>query len=104
MIAVPADRSTRMLSAAVLALLSLIPLFLVWLAGSGNPFTPAGYVGYLTKGALFGQTRFYGTQRGPDVAGPRLDDRCHQCQRDALHVHRELREGRRGVESRQPED
>jgi regulator of protease activity HflC (stomatin/prohibitin superfamily) len=41
----------------------------VWLAGSANPFTPAGYVGYLTKGAVFGQSRFYGTQRGPTSAG-----------------------------------
>jgi regulator of protease activity HflC (stomatin/prohibitin superfamily) len=40
-----------------------------WLAGSSNPFTPAGYVGYLTKGAIFGQSRFYGTQRGPTSAG-----------------------------------
>jgi regulator of protease activity HflC (stomatin/prohibitin superfamily) len=41
----------------------------VWLAGSSNPFTPAGYVGYLTKGAVFGKSRFYGTQRGPTSAG-----------------------------------
>ncbi len=41
----------------------------VWLAGSANPFTPAGYVGYLTKGAVFGQSRFYGVQRGPTSPG-----------------------------------
>src|SRR5262245_36853434 len=41
----------------------------VWFAGSANPFTPAGYVGYLTKGAVFGQSRFYGTQRGPISPG-----------------------------------
>ena len=41
----------------------------VWLMGSGNPFTPAGYVGYLTKGAVLGQARFYGVQRGPTSPG-----------------------------------
>ena len=42
---------------------------LVWLVGSSNPFTPAGYVGYLTKGSVFGQSRFIGTQRGPTSPG-----------------------------------
>lgn len=42
---------------------------LVWLLGSSNPVTPAGYVGYLTKGAVFGKARFYGTQHGPTSAG-----------------------------------
>ena len=41
----------------------------VWLLGSRNPFTPAGYVGYLTKGAVVGKTRFYGVQRGPVSPG-----------------------------------
>ena len=41
---------------------------LVWLVGSSNPFTPAGYVGYLTKGALFAQSRYIGTQRGSRTA------------------------------------
>jgi regulator of protease activity HflC (stomatin/prohibitin superfamily) len=41
----------------------------VWLIGSSNPFTPAGYVGYLTKGAVIGHSRFYGVQRGPTSAG-----------------------------------
>ena len=43
----------------------------VWLLGSHNPYTPAGYVGYLTKGAVFGQSRFYGVQRGPTSPGRR---------------------------------
>ena len=53
------------------AFASLIPGFvlLVWLIGSRNPFTPAGYVGYLTKGAVFGRSTFYGVQRGPTSAG-----------------------------------
>jgi regulator of protease activity HflC (stomatin/prohibitin superfamily) len=42
---------------------------LVWLVGSSNPFTPAGYVGYLTKGSVFGQSRYIGTQRGPTSPG-----------------------------------
>ena len=41
----------------------------LWLLGSRNPYTPAGYVGYLTKGAVFGQAQFYGVQRGPISAG-----------------------------------
>jgi regulator of protease activity HflC (stomatin/prohibitin superfamily) len=41
----------------------------IWLMGSRNPYTPAGYVGYLTKGAFFGHSRFYGVQRGPTSAG-----------------------------------
>jgi regulator of protease activity HflC (stomatin/prohibitin superfamily) len=41
----------------------------VWLLGSSNPFTGAGYVGYLTKGAVFGRSIFYGTQKGPTSAG-----------------------------------
>jgi regulator of protease activity HflC (stomatin/prohibitin superfamily) len=42
---------------------------IVWVLGSRNPYTPAGYVGYLTKGAVFGKARFYGIQRGPTSAG-----------------------------------
>ena len=41
----------------------------VWLMGSSNPYTPAGYVGHLTKGAFIGQSRFYGVQRGPTSTG-----------------------------------
>jgi len=42
---------------------------LAWFLGSRNPFTPAGYVGYLTKGAVLGKAHFYGIQRGPTSAG-----------------------------------
>jgi len=41
----------------------------IWLLGSSNPYTPAGYVGYLTRGAVFGKSTFYGVQRGPTSAG-----------------------------------
>jgi regulator of protease activity HflC (stomatin/prohibitin superfamily) len=42
---------------------------LVYLVGSSNPVTPAGYVGYLTRGALFGRARFEGLQTGPTSSG-----------------------------------
>ena len=42
---------------------------MIWLLGSRNTYTPAGYVGYLTRGAVFGKSIFYGTQRGPTSAG-----------------------------------
>jgi regulator of protease activity HflC (stomatin/prohibitin superfamily) len=42
---------------------------IIWLVGSHNPYTPAGYVGYLTKGAVFGKSRFYGVQKGPTSPG-----------------------------------
>ena len=47
----------------------LFALFGVWFVGSSNPVTPAGYSGYLTKGAVFGQARFVGVQRGPTSPG-----------------------------------
>ena len=58
--------------ALALAILLIAPIggsLLIWLAGSSNPFTPAGYVGYLTKGSIFGQSRFYAVQRGPTSPG-----------------------------------
>jgi regulator of protease activity HflC (stomatin/prohibitin superfamily) len=52
-----------------LVVLLLLLGALVWWTGARNPFTPAGYVGYLTKGAVFGHSRFFGTQRGPTSPG-----------------------------------
>lgn len=57
------------LAASALVLVILVGATVVWLSGSHNPYTPAGYVGYLTKGAFIGQSRFYGVQRGPTSAG-----------------------------------
>lgn len=34
-----------------------------------NPSTPAGYVGYVTRGAIFGHESFYGLQTGPTSTG-----------------------------------
>ncbi len=55
------------LLAAAAALILLV--MLLWLAGSRNPETPAGYVGYLTQGAVFGKTTFWGLQAGPTSPG-----------------------------------
>ena len=53
--------------AAVVA--GAIAFAVVWSLGSANPFTPAGYVGYLTTGAVMGRSHFYGIQRGPTSPG-----------------------------------
>ena len=47
----------------------LVGAAVIWLLGSSNPYTPAGYVGYLTRGAVFGKSTFYGVQRGPTSPG-----------------------------------
>ena len=56
-------------AAGVAIVLILGMIVIVWSLGSSNPFTPAGYVGYMTKGAVIGQSRFYGIQRGPTSPG-----------------------------------
>jgi regulator of protease activity HflC (stomatin/prohibitin superfamily) len=52
---------------------ALIPLALAgvfaFFLGSSNPVTPAGYVGYLTRGAILGHERFIGLQTGPTSSG-----------------------------------
>ena len=62
------DRLQRGAAGAAVALVIGV-VGIVWLLGASNPFTPAGYVGYLTKGAVIGHSRFYGVQRGPTSAG-----------------------------------
>ena len=62
-------RSLVFRSALALLVLCLGAVSLVWVIGSRNPFTPAGYVGYLTKGAVVGKSRFYGIQKGPTSPG-----------------------------------
>jgi len=56
---------SRLRRSLALVALSLAVLFggVIWLIGSRNPYTPAGYVGYLTRGAVFGKSTFYGIQR-----------------------------------------
>jgi regulator of protease activity HflC (stomatin/prohibitin superfamily) len=47
----------------------VILTFLVWYMGSENPVTQAGYVGYLTRGAVFGKAKYVGLQTGPTSYG-----------------------------------
>ena len=54
---------------AVAALLAAALSTVVWLIGSSNPFTPAGYIGYLTRGSIFGRASFVGVQQGPTSPG-----------------------------------
>lgn len=54
---------------AVVGVCVFVGLFVIWFLGSSNPVTPAGYVGYLTKGAVFGQARYRGLQEGPISPG-----------------------------------
>jgi regulator of protease activity HflC (stomatin/prohibitin superfamily) len=53
----------------IVALLAAAAAAFVWLIGASNPYTPAGYVGYLTRGAVFGRASFVGVQRGPTSPG-----------------------------------
>lgn len=61
--------SRVLFTSAVAVLGVLVGATAIWMAGSSNPSTPAGYVGYLTKSAVFGKARFFGVQRGPVSAG-----------------------------------
>ena len=60
---------TTRLAGPLLVLGSAVFTLFIWFSASHNPYTPAGYVGYLTKGAVVGQARFYGVQRGPSSPG-----------------------------------
>ncbi|HEY7293201.1 MAG TPA: SPFH domain-containing protein [Vicinamibacterales bacterium] len=64
-------RSTPIASFGAALLLLGGAAALTWFLGSSNPFTPAGYVGYVTQGAVVGQSHFYGVQRGPTSSGRR---------------------------------
>jgi regulator of protease activity HflC (stomatin/prohibitin superfamily) len=57
---------------AVLVIASLCVAIIggiIWFLGSENPYTPAGYIGYLTKGAIFGAARYKDLQTGPISPG-----------------------------------
>ena len=63
-----ASRIARVLSYAAAAAIVLFVfggVFRFW----RNPATPPGYVGYVTRGALIGQSQFYGLQTGPTSTG-----------------------------------
>ncbi len=57
------------IASASILVIALVATTVIWLSGSRNPYTPAGYAGYVTKGAFIGQSRFYGIQRGPTSSG-----------------------------------
>jgi len=57
------------IAGAGISFIVIVAAVVIWLMGSRNPYTPAGYVGYLTKGAFLGHSRFYGVQRGPTSTG-----------------------------------
>jgi SPFH domain / Band 7 family len=52
-----------------IAVVGLILWGIIWLMGSSNPSTPAGYMGYVTQGAIFGKTQFITVQTGPTSPG-----------------------------------
>jgi regulator of protease activity HflC (stomatin/prohibitin superfamily) len=56
-----------------LSVTALVPVALIagviFLLGSRNPATPAGYVGYLTRDAVLGHAHFVGLQSGPTSSG-----------------------------------
>ncbi len=56
-------------SLGVLIVGGLIVGGVAWLLGSTNPYTPAGYVGYVSQGAVFGSAKFLDTQVGPTSYG-----------------------------------
>ncbi len=56
-------RSRPLLAVALFATLALT------LTACSNPATPAGYVGYLTRGAVIGKTSYVGLQTGPTSYG-----------------------------------
>jgi regulator of protease activity HflC (stomatin/prohibitin superfamily) len=47
----------------------IIVSVLGWFIFSNNAYTPAGYVGYVTQGSVFGKGHFVGLQRGPTSSG-----------------------------------
>lgn len=70
MTVLPQPLAVRRLPPALsLALAAAAAALLIFLLGSSNPVTPAGYVGYVTRGALFGRERFVSLQTGPTSSG-----------------------------------
>jgi len=52
-----------------LALFALVIAVVAFFMGTTNPKTPAGYVGYLTQGAILGKAHFVALQSGPTSSG-----------------------------------
>lgn len=53
----------------VAAVVVLLLVGFIWVLGSENPFTPAGYIGYVTQGSIMGSAKFLDTQDGPTSYG-----------------------------------
>ena len=62
-------RGNVVLSGVTLTAMGIVLCGLVWFGGSHNFNTPAGYVGYVTRGAIVGQTQYVCTQVGPTSTG-----------------------------------
>lgn len=61
------NKATGIVGIVVVILLALWGF--VWLVGSSNPYTPAGYAGYVTQGSIFGQAKYLAVQIGPKSYG-----------------------------------
>ena len=67
-LSLPPSRMRFLLLAAGAAAIGLVVLVNA-LRLFSNPTTPPGYIGYLTRGALFGHVSFVGLQTGPTSSG-----------------------------------
>jgi len=68
-IEINSPRSGLVIGIFTTLIFAMVGVIAGWLIGSGNPVTPAGYVGYLTQGAVIGKEKFIGTQNGPTSPG-----------------------------------
>jgi regulator of protease activity HflC (stomatin/prohibitin superfamily) len=67
---IPSSPMTARLPSGISATVAVVLIgAVIFLLGSSNPVTPAGYVGYLTRGAILGHERFIGLQTGPTSSG-----------------------------------
>lgn len=55
--------------ASITIIASVLLSLFVWFCGATNFETPAGYVGYIRQGSIFGKSKFIGTQSGPTSSG-----------------------------------
>jgi regulator of protease activity HflC (stomatin/prohibitin superfamily) len=53
----------------IIAVIISIPLLMMFITCCKNPSTPAGYEGYIKRGAIIGKTKYYGKQTGPTSTG-----------------------------------
>ncbi|OEU49214.1 MAG: hypothetical protein BA861_04905 [Desulfobacterales bacterium S3730MH5] len=64
----PKSRSTKS-TILIIAVIIIIPLLILIFTCFRNPSTPAGYEGYVKRGAMIGKTKYYGKQTGPTSTG-----------------------------------